>query len=337
MTATDVASAVASVLEQLEMGSADDDTLDQIRRGPRSSGVVRVAGRVLVPPELVSPLLEGLRVGSGEVVVRAAGRTSRIFLARGAIAWVVSDEVPYRLSHVLETMASIPRATMRPIVEECRRTGANFGETLLKRGLVDTATLRHCMLQHNAHHFLGLLRLGDEIDASFTPRNRSYGSELLFDVPELLEAVARLMGSVPAPVPELLGSLQELGESVRGCRALVALSSETSSSSRSTVLAAWPAAALEVGPSLEVGRATADLLDGSVAHAVLGGDERLLPSVDPGEIREIVLMDEHGFRVLLRTPDRPQLALLAVVDGSSNLGLVLSRLRAGLRTVAWPS
>lgn len=296
------------------------------------SGVVRIPGRGLVPPAVVGPLLEGLQVGDGEVVVRVGAHTTRIFIARGAIAWVVSDEVPYRLSHVLESVAGIPRSALRPVVDECLARKANLGETLLKRGWLDPELLRRCMLIHNAHHFVGLLRDGEDVVARFERKTRAYASELLFDVPEILGAVAHLMDSVPSPSSALLDSLARLGDHTRGCRALIAL--HCLGGAQADVLGAWPAS-LAMGPSLAVGRAAADLLDGPLAHAVLGSDERLLPSEEAGEIREVVLMDPHGFRVVLRPPDRSY-ALLAVVDGSSNLGLVLARLRAGVRAMDWP-
>ena len=41
------------------------------------------------------------------------------------------------LGDVLESRAGIERTQLRPLLEECRNTGANFGECLLAKGLVE--------------------------------------------------------------------------------------------------------------------------------------------------------------------------------------------------------
>lgn len=133
------------VLEGL--GAGADDFVNKPLVPEELLARLRVAQRVLSmqrPPSerLVSVLREAAKGQGGEVVVREGDAVGRIFLHQGRIAWAHLSTEPDSLGDALAEEASLSRQDMRELIEECRRTGKNFGEALVEWGLLDRARLR---------------------------------------------------------------------------------------------------------------------------------------------------------------------------------------------------
>ncbi|MCB9631140.1 MAG: hypothetical protein H6721_03190 [Sandaracinus sp.] len=299
-----------------ELAASRRPTSDFVSRDATRS--IHVAGRVVVPPSLVAALQRGLTSPGGEVVLQNGDQVAHVFLARGSVAWVVTQGVPYKLGDVLESRAGIERKQLRPLLEECRNTGTNFGECLLSKGLVEREVLRGALLRHIAHHFLGLLRFADGALVTFKERPRPYGSELLFDVDELIGEAAMLAGSVPAPPPT--DTLAPAAERIPGCRALFLVDVL-----QSHVRAAWPEPIMHPSTSLELGRAITDLVRGPLAERLVEALGTLVR--EDMWIHDMLLVSDDDVCVLARSEMRPSRVLCVVVRGGKSLGMVLSRAR----------
>lgn len=126
-----------------------------------------------------------------ELVVRSPTTSGTIHVCRGSIAWVVEDSGRERLSEVLIRRAQVSFATLRQTYQQCRIDGSNFGEQLVERGIVDRATVRSALLEHNARQ-LHLLLGAEPATIEIVPRRRIYASELVFSMTELVEEMRRM-------------------------------------------------------------------------------------------------------------------------------------------------
>jgi hypothetical protein len=286
---------------------------------------IPLAGKVVVPASLVAALQRGLASAGGEVVVQSGDRLARILLARGSVAWVVAHGVPYKLADVLESRAGVERRSLRPVLEECRVSGTNFGERLLERGLVERAPLRAALLRHIAHHFLGLLSFAHDARVLFQERPRAYGSELLFDVEELIAEAVVLVGSVPAPPP--VETLAPAAARIPGCRALFLVDVL-----QSHVRAAWPDPIGHPSTSLELGRAVTDLVRGPLAERLVQALGALVR--EDMWVHDMLLVGDDEVCMLARSDLRPSRVLCVVARGGANLGMVLARAREMARELA---
>jgi len=126
-----------------------------------------------------------------ELLVRSPTTTGIIHVCRGSIAWVVESSGRERLSSVLIRRTQVSFATLRQTYRQCRTEGSNFGEQLVERGIVDRATVRAALLEHNARQLR--LVLGAEPETiEVVHRRRDYASELVFSIAELVDEMRRM-------------------------------------------------------------------------------------------------------------------------------------------------
>lgn len=122
----------------------------------------------------------------GEVVLRSGGDTGRVFYAGGKIAWVVVSTISRTFTQYLAEHSSIGDEEIREVFEECKRTGKNFGETIIEWGLLDEKTLRLLLLQHISECMLEIFSW-PEVESMFMPEQRAYKGNLTYDFVEILQ------------------------------------------------------------------------------------------------------------------------------------------------------
>lgn len=122
----------------------------------------------------------------GEVVLRSGGDTGRVFFAGGRIAWVVVSTISRTFTEYLAEHSSIDGEEIREVFEECKRTGKNFGETIVDWGLLDEKTLRLLLLQHISECMLEIFSW-PEVESMFMPEQRTYKGSLTFEFVEILQ------------------------------------------------------------------------------------------------------------------------------------------------------
>lgn len=254
----------------------------------------------------------------GEVIVRAGGHVGRVYLHREAIAWVTCDTVRTRLQDVLEADAGLDRDTLQAVIEECKHTRSNFGDTLLAWSLLSAETLRECLLKHNASHFLGILGLGVNVESMFVPRARLYSGALLFSYDEILERCAALRGvhsSILPPMSEANERLTQAYMQIPECRVLMVVDAE-----KRAPLAVWPPARL----SLDEER--------SLAEMGLYLSARQRTPFDPtSRKREVIAVSGHDLFVICHNGDKRM--VVALCEEFRNFGLSLSMARKALHEV----
>lgn len=129
--------------------------------------------------------------GGADIIVHTASRSGMVHVCRGSIAWVVAGNGDERLSAVLIRRGRVGFEALRRIYKQCRADGRNFAEALVDEGIVDRATVRSALLEHNARQ-LQLLLDAKPATIEVVPRARDYASELVFTMSELLEEMRRV-------------------------------------------------------------------------------------------------------------------------------------------------
>ncbi|MFP2899523.1 hypothetical protein [Corallococcus sp. 4LFB] len=121
----------------------------------------------------------------GEVVVKSATVSGRIFVVERKVAWTVLTGPGARsFSTALIDARLVSREDVEQVMAECRKSGGNFCETLVAWGLVPRDTLRDLLCQHLGAQLEALFEL-TEAQALFVPQPRSYSSQLTFELAEL--------------------------------------------------------------------------------------------------------------------------------------------------------
>lgn len=141
-----------------------------------------------IPEDLRATLGEALASTGGEVVIRCAAGVSRIHLHKGRIAWVTSPTLPVRLTDRLLRDGRVAREVLLDVLKECQEQRLNFAETLVTWGLLERDYLRTVLIEHNAEHLRAVFLLPSPRMAMFVPQARSYQSDFLFDLEDLIPA-----------------------------------------------------------------------------------------------------------------------------------------------------
>ena len=151
--------------------------------------------------ELLGTLREAAANASdGEVVARRGRGFARFFFHGGRVAWVVSSEVRQTLMALLVDRGQVALDDVKVVFEECRKSGKNFGETLIEWGLIEREALREVMLDQFSQGLASVMGWSGT-KVLFVPEVRSYSGTLLFDLDELLGRVAASAGALPVPEP----------------------------------------------------------------------------------------------------------------------------------------
>jgi hypothetical protein len=158
---------------------------------------------------LLTTLREALRseVG-GEVVVKYEMHTARIYVLKGHVVWATASTIPRTLGRQLIDSKLLSEADLSAVVAECKRTGANFAETVVGWGLLDMESIRGVLLKHVAE---GLLQpfSWPSLVTMFVPSNRPYAGSLTFDIGEALRAAAGLDKAGRTALPWLVSRMGE--------------------------------------------------------------------------------------------------------------------------------
>lgn len=138
----------------------------------------------------------------GEVLVRCGEASARLYVVDHRIAWVVSSEQPTTFGQRLIAQGKVEKAALREVFAECKRTGANFAETLVAWELIEAGELRTELLAQIAEALAATLTHG-RAETMFFPYRREYRGGLLFDLDELaLATSARLDGAIGGAIEE---------------------------------------------------------------------------------------------------------------------------------------
>lgn len=144
-----------------------------------------VAGLADVTSPVTAALGEALIARrSGELVVRSGEVVGRIYVLEGRVAWAYVTSEREVLTGRLQR-EGVSAADLQAVLADCRQSGANVGETLVAWGLLGRVQLRGILLDHVGARVRAILELARPA-VLFVPQVRSYGSELTFELRELL-------------------------------------------------------------------------------------------------------------------------------------------------------
>jgi len=145
--------------------------------------------------KILSLLYEAARSQrGGEVIIRSGEESGRVFFVSGKVAWVTVSTIKRTFTQYLKDQTGLKDEEVQEVFEECRRTGANFGETIIEWGLADEATLRRLLLEHLTECLIEILSW-EKAESMFVPEQRSYKGSLIFSLEELIDEALRAKGS----------------------------------------------------------------------------------------------------------------------------------------------
>jgi len=122
----------------------------------------------------------------GEVVVKSATLSGRIFVVERKVAWTaITGPGASNFASRLVQERQVSREDLQQVMEECRKNSGNFCETLVAWGLLSRDTLRELLRRHLSDQLEALLSLRDA-QALFVPQPRAYSSQLTFTMEELV-------------------------------------------------------------------------------------------------------------------------------------------------------
>lgn len=122
--------------------------------------------------------------GEGELVIRSPDGVGRVHLVAGRVAWVQVVDARPTFTRKLVDGGFVSREDIKHVVDECRRTGANFCNTLLEWGLIDPEALR-ALLRDDIGQGLSNIASWRAPQALFLPQSTRFQSDLTFSTAEL--------------------------------------------------------------------------------------------------------------------------------------------------------
>jgi len=143
---------------------------------------------------------------TGELIACGQGIEIHLFLFRGRLAWGSNSAAARVLGHYLQERSGIDPDALREVIEDCRRTGRRFGETLVAWGLATRAEVI-AALRAQLDNVLDALFALDGVPAVFLPRATSYDEEWTFALDELIPTEdagdATTLQALTSRVPDL--------------------------------------------------------------------------------------------------------------------------------------
>jgi len=121
----------------------------------------------------------------GELVASSVDGIGRVYMHRGRVAWAHASDLKVVLTQWLVETQNVPLETVRKAMEECKKTGRNFGETLIGWGLIPRARFQDLLRQYVAERLQRILAY-PEPQVMFVPMTRTYATELTFSLEELV-------------------------------------------------------------------------------------------------------------------------------------------------------
>ena len=148
----------------------------------------------------------------GEVLLRCGEDTARVFFVGGKIAWATVSTNKRTFTEYLIEKSALKKDEVQEVFEECKRTGKNFGETIVEWELLDEQSLRNLLLRHLSECLLEVFSW-PSVESMFMPEDRPYKGSLTFDLAELLESVMQMdaQGKLPFSGHAMGEILDELG------------------------------------------------------------------------------------------------------------------------------
>ncbi|MCA9636099.1 MAG: response regulator transcription factor, partial [Myxococcales bacterium] len=192
-------------------------------------------------PSLRQALAEARESAGGDLIVRSGDIVGRIMFHRGRVAWAHISNQSGSLHAMLATEPSITRDEIDAILEESTETGASFAEIIVDWDLLSAEQLRELVGRWLRGKIAAILRL-PRPETVFSPRDRTYGSTLLFDLAELMPEeedalpLARTVSSASAEVDtgelvpeasEALGANLDAAIAIEGARSAVVFDGRT--------------------------------------------------------------------------------------------------------------
>lgn len=292
-----------------------------------------------IPSTLERVLLDALQLGHGEIVVHTADGQDRIFLAGGAIAWVISEGAAGRLSDVMKSRGLATHATLQRVLKQCRSTGSNFAEALVAEGAVDRASMRSALLEHNARQLANLVDRAAAGRVVFHSVERRYASDLCFSLVELANEVSRLAQGPDSGVREIHPATPPVALPIppsESPRNRYDMSTITKSLEEIMTLDGALAAALvdwESGLTLGTiggGNGFDIELAASGNTSVVKAKMRVMRELGiPGAIEDILITLDTQYHLIRPLVRHPSLFLYVAIDKSrGNLGLARHRTRS---------
>ncbi|MFO8057975.1 MAG: response regulator [bacterium] len=136
--------------------------------------------------EIIRTIYEALKSNiGGEVVVRHENNSGKIFITKGKIAWVTASSLKHTFFTYLIDTSHLGAEELKEVFEECKRSGKNFGETIVEWNLMDRESLRQSLLEYITASMLEILSW-PKSELMFVPQERSYKGTLLFDLDEVI-------------------------------------------------------------------------------------------------------------------------------------------------------
>lgn len=136
-------------------------------------------------------------VASGELVVASDAVEIHIYLLEGRVAWGVSSASGNEFLRRLIEHHGIASGGLREVIDECRRTRARLGETLIARGFATEAQVRDALRSQITEALLATIA-HPGAHCLFLSRRLDYARELTFELDELaIEAGAAAASSRP--------------------------------------------------------------------------------------------------------------------------------------------
>jgi putative two-component system response regulator len=184
---------LASLETATEIHRALGDAPSDMAIRPSGIELQRPARRSSRPPLDRSPtvataLAEAIACeGGGEVVVRCGNEVGRVYVWGGRVAWAYLTGDRRVLTQSLIEDHGLTAHDLREVLEDCKRSGRNFGETLVEWGLMSRERFHEALRRHVADRLRAVLALPDSL-AMFVPQARAYDGSFTFTLDELLEA-----------------------------------------------------------------------------------------------------------------------------------------------------
>jgi len=180
--------------------------MDEMSRVIRESLEEKKAGAKLVSTsahEIIKTIYEALKSNiGGEVIIRHENNIGKIFITKGKIAWVTASTLKQTFFTYLMDTTDLGVTELKEVFEECKRTGRNFGETIVEWGLLDRDSLRQSLLEYISAAMLEILAW-PKSELMFVPQERSYKGTLLFDLEEIISTELNKKDAIDFEIPDL--------------------------------------------------------------------------------------------------------------------------------------